>query len=168
LEGGDSSHVETFTPVDSVDRIDTEVAGIEFDEVILGDDKIPVFNIFPSYEQEQSELLPTPAHTSVISSSQDPSTTLLPTLPPLTSDQLSYLGIIRQNILDPASQQDQALGLQSSPVIITSSLTLTHTEEYKITFRNKPIITTVTSMEEVTTLITSFITNTVQPFTLIA
>jgi len=168
LEGGDSSHVETFTPVDNVDRIDTEVAGIEFDEVILGDDNIPVFNIFPSYDQEQSDLLSTSGQTPIISSTQVPSTSLLPTLPSLTSDQLSYLEIIRQNILDPAAPQDQVFDIQSSPVIFTSSLTLTHTEQYKITFRNKPIITTVTSMEEVTTLITSYITNTVQPFTLIA
>ena len=55
----------------------------------------------------------------------------------------------------------------SSPVIQTTVVTLTETEEYKIRFRNKPIVTTVTNTKVVSTVITTYVTNTIQPITLL-
>ena len=55
----------------------------------------------------------------------------------------------------------------SSPVTKTTIVTITETEEYKIRFRNKPIMTTVTNTKVVSTTFISYITHTstIQPAT---
>ena len=72
-------------------------------------------------------------------------------------------------------QQPLGLGLAasvtivSSPVTKTTMVTMTETQEYKIRFRNKPIVTTVTNTKVVSTVLTSYITHTstIQPATLL-
>ena len=49
----------------------------------------------------------------------------------------------------------------SSPVTRDTVVTETHTEEFKINFRNQELYTTITSTSLVTTQITSFITKTI-------
>ena len=109
LEGGDSTNVDTFAPVnnefETVDRMDTGIDGIQFDEVRLGNDNIPVFNIYPSYDipavttaQMNHLQTPTPSLSSLTLSSfkiQSPSI-----LPHITPEQLSYVELNNQHLFD--------------------------------------------------------------------
>ena len=54
-----------------------------------------------------------------------------------------------------------AVTIISSLVTKTTVVTLTETEEYKIRFRNKPIMTTVTNTKEVSSVLTSYVTQTI-------
>ena len=49
----------------------------------------------------------------------------------------------------------------SSLVTKTTVITLIETEEYKLMFRNKPIMTTVTNTKEVSSVLTSYVTQTI-------
>jgi len=118
------------------------------------------FPTFPS-PSFSSPIFPSPTY---------PTPNLLPRMPALTPSQLRYIQFLQQQLLSQPSQLGEELPEQespqpsvsviSSPVIKTTMMTLTHTEEYKIRFRNKPIMTTVTNTKVVSTVITSYITST--------
>jgi len=58
--------------------------------------------------------------------------------------------------------QQQQYKVVSSPVTRDTVITETHTEQFKVIFRNRPTYTTLTTTELVTTQVVSFVTQTVQ------
>ena len=140
LDGGDSSHIDTFAPVEHVfkkmDEMDSGIDGSRmFEEVRLGNNHIVSYEFpsttplqtylsqtptpSPSYDlptqsfqlpsqsfrfPSQSFQLPSQSFQLPSKSFQFPSHNLLPQLPVLTPEQLSYLQLLQQNLFDPSMQ----------------------------------------------------------------